>query len=585
MPFGLSPGMGLNAYLVYSQVLGADVRVDAALTGCLVAAALVAALAAVRALHVVLAVVPDAIKLATVVGMGLLLTFIGLQGAGIVVADAETMVAVGDLLALKPAIAIAGLAAVTSLSYRNVRGGILIGVLAAALAYFAAAGGWPTRAVDLPHLRVGRLEWAGLVAPPTAGAWNAVAAYALVMVFDIGGAMFGLGNLAGLVEGGRIPGATRAYLAACAGTALGAVTGAVVVVVVVLLLLLLLLLRACQDPPFSHQMLCCQTQPGCGRPHPPAPAPAHLLRTLNKHPHAGTTPVIIAAESAVGIKEGGRTGLVAVVVAGCFALSVFFAPLLQSVPQVATAPVLVLVGAMMMGESHRIDWGDMLTAVPAFLTIVVQPFTFSIANGIYAGLLMSALVHVTSGTAVAAARDVFARLRSGGGGVDGAAQACPACDGAADALDAAEAAAAAAAGSSSASAYARGRRAKDGDGDGALAAPLLGPAGGDGGGGGGGGGGGSASDLASLHGSGAAAPGSVRAPSEAISIARHHHAAGHDGSAGGAAHSHPYERESWGMLINTRGSHAAAGHLAAVAAAHHDGDGEGDAQPPCSPRG
>ena len=226
MPFGLSPGMGLNAYLVYSQVLGADVPVDAALAGCLAAAGLVAVLALVRALRVILAVVPDSIKLATVVGMGLLLTFIGLQSAGIVVADPETMVTVGDLLALKPAIAIGGLALITSLSYRNVRGGIMIGILLAALAYFGAAGGWPTRFVDIPHLRVGAFDWHGLFVAPAAGAWNAVAAYSLVMVFDIGGAMFGLGNLAGIVKDGAIPGMTRAYLAACAGTALGAVMGA-----------------------------------------------------------------------------------------------------------------------------------------------------------------------------------------------------------------------------------------------------------------------------------------------------------------------------------------------------------------------
>jgi len=158
-------------------------------------------------------------------GMGLLLTFIGLQSAGIVVADPETMVTVGDLMALKPAVAIAGLAIITSLSYRNVRGGIMIGILMAALAYFSAAGGWPTRFVDVPHLRIGQFNWVGLFKAPTAGAWNAVMAYSLVMVFDIGGAMFGLGNLAGLVKDGHIPGATRAYLAACAGTALGAVTG------------------------------------------------------------------------------------------------------------------------------------------------------------------------------------------------------------------------------------------------------------------------------------------------------------------------------------------------------------------------
>jgi AGZA family xanthine/uracil permease-like MFS transporter len=226
MPFGVSPGMGLNAYLVYSQVLGAGVSVDVALTGCLTAALLVAALALVRALHVILAVVPDSIKLATVVGMGLLLTFIGLQSAGIVVPDPETLVTVGDLLALKPAIAIAGLALITSLSYRNVRGGIMIGILLAALGYFSAAGGWPRHFVDLPHLRIGHFDWRGLTDNPTASAWNAVMAYTLVMVFDIGGAMFGLGNLAGLVKDGAIPGATRAYLAAAAATALGAVTGA-----------------------------------------------------------------------------------------------------------------------------------------------------------------------------------------------------------------------------------------------------------------------------------------------------------------------------------------------------------------------
>jgi hypothetical protein len=226
MPFGMSPGMGLNAYLVYSQVLGAEVSLEAALAGCMAAAGLVALLAVVRALALILAVVPDSIKLATVVGMGLLLTFIGLQSAAIVVADPETMVTVGDLLDLKPALAIAGLALITALSYRNVRGGIMVGILATAVAYFVAAGGWPTRFVSLPHLRIGRFDWNALFVDPQGGAWSAVMAYSLVMIFDIGGAMYGLGNLAGLVRDGGIPGATTCYLAACVGTAIGAVTGA-----------------------------------------------------------------------------------------------------------------------------------------------------------------------------------------------------------------------------------------------------------------------------------------------------------------------------------------------------------------------
>lgn len=221
----------------------------------------------------------------------------------------------------------------------------MIGILVAALAYFSAAGGWPTRFVDLPHLRRGTFDWAGLFVAPSAASWNAVMAYSLVMVFDIGGAMFGLGNLAGIVKDGHIPGATRAYLAACAGTALGAYIGA----------------RRGRVGPGRALQRCtcpsCQRQssgsPGAGCPCAPAVSsrvgslaascPLLLAGLTFSSPSpqfklpAGTTPVIIAAESAVGIKEGGRTGLVAVTVAACFGLSIFFAPFLQSIPQVRAA--------------------------------------------------------------------------------------------------------------------------------------------------------------------------------------------------------------------------------------------------------
>eukprot|EP00877_Chromochloris_zofingiensis_P009284 jgi/Chrzof1/4609/Cz14g19310.t1 len=335
LPVGMSPGMGLNAYFVYSQILGLGVSLNAGLAGCFMAACIVAVLAVVRALNVVLAVVPDSIKLATVVGMGLLLSFIGLQTAKIVVADPETMVKMGDITALEPMLAILGLAVIASLHYRNVKGAIIIGVLLTALGFFTFHGQWPHQFVAVPQLKVWQLDFTTLVKSPTVTAYSAVLAYALVMIFDIGGAMFGLGNLAGLVQNGTVPGAVWAYLSGAVGTALGAWTG--------------------------------------------------------------TTPVIIAAESAVGIKEGGRTGLVAVTVSGCFLLSVFLAPALRAIPQVATAPVLVLVGAMMMGEAIHIDWSSMPSAVPAFLTMVIQPFTFSIANGIYAGLVMSLLLFLMTG--------------------------------------------------------------------------------------------------------------------------------------------------------------------------------------------
>lgn len=282
-----------------------------------------------------------------VVGMGLLLTFIGLQTAKVVVPDSDTMVTLGDLTSLEPVLAILGLAVIASLHYRNVKGSIILGILLTALAYFAIKDSWPRAFVSLPHLQIFHMDFSLLGAPFNSNAWGAVVAYTLVMTFDIGGALFGLGNLAGLVKDGDIPGATVAYLAAAVGTALGALTG--------------------------------------------------------------TTPLIIAAESAVGIKEGGRTGLVAVTVAMCFLASVFLAPFLQAIPPVATAPVLVLVGAMMMGESVHIDWSTMMTAVPAFLTIVIQPFTFSIANGIYAGLVMSVLLFILTGSFI----DYFKGLAKG----------------------------------------------------------------------------------------------------------------------------------------------------------------------------
>ena len=287
-----------------------------------------------------------------VVGMGLLLTFIGLQTAKIVVPDAETMVTLGDLTALEPVLAILGLAIISALHYRNVKGSIILGIFAVALSFFAIKNTWPRKFLSLPHLKVFPMDFTQLFGKgATTNAWGAVLAYVLVMTFDIGGALFGLGNLAGLVKDGHVPGATIAYVAAAFGTAIGALTG--------------------------------------------------------------TTPLIIAAESAVGIKEGGRTGLVAITISMCFCLSMFLAPFLQAIPAVATAPVLVLVGAMMMGESVHIDWSTMVTAVPAFLTIVIQPFTFSIANGIYAGLVMSLLLFFLTGNFIDYFKELFTKGPAG----------------------------------------------------------------------------------------------------------------------------------------------------------------------------
>ncbi|GAX72901.1 hypothetical protein CEUSTIGMA_g356.t1 [Chlamydomonas eustigma] len=334
LPMVISPGMGLNAFLVFSQVLGLGVSLPQAFACCIVASVVVAVLAVLKALNIILALVPNTIKLATVVGMGLLLSLIGLQSAGVVVANEDTMVGLGDLATLNVALAVGGLALIASLHYNKVRGSILIGMTVTALSYFTILNKWPAKVFALPEIQFFPHDFSQIQAM-NPSAISAIIAYTLVMVFDIGGAMFGLGKLAGIVSGNSVPGSIPLFLSAAAGTAFGALTG--------------------------------------------------------------TTPLIIAAESAVGIKEGGRTGLVAVTASLCFLISLFLAPVIQALPPVTTAPVLVLVGAMMMGEAGHIDWTVMTSAVPAFLTMVIQPFTFSIANGIYAGLAFSVILFFFTG--------------------------------------------------------------------------------------------------------------------------------------------------------------------------------------------
>ncbi len=175
----------------------------------------------------------------------------------------------------------------------------------------------------------------------------AIFTYVLIMVCDIGGSIHGLGNLAGLVtaESREVEGSAAVFLSASLGSAIGAWTG-----ISPLIITAESAVRVRQTPSFAQQKLTC-------------------MMSLQ-----------------VGIKEGGRTGLVPCTVGLCFAASLFLSPLIQSLPLVTTAPVLVIVGALMMGEAGHVDWSAMSSAVPAFLTIVIQPFTYSIANGVYVGL-------------------------------------------------------------------------------------------------------------------------------------------------------------------------------------------------------
>ena len=210
------------------------------------------------------------------------------------------------------------------------KGGILIGITILTTIFWFLDSSFPDKILEFPKLSTSVSDFVDLsyVLDPVhlKVMLPAIASFVFIGIFDVSGVMFGLSALGDLMSpDGTIPGSLWGFLAAAAGTILASLTGC--------------------------------------------------------------TPIIVTVECAAGIKEGGRTGLTAVVVGVLFLVSIFLAPLLGSVPKGATAPVLMLVGSMMMSESKNINWDDMASAIPAFLTVVMMPLTYSITNGIVFGLI------------------------------------------------------------------------------------------------------------------------------------------------------------------------------------------------------
>lgn len=338
-PFALAPGMGLNAFFTFSVVLGMGVRWDLALSVVLASGILFLLLSVLRVREVVINAVPGALKHATAAGIGLFIAFIGLKNAGVVVANEATLVAMGDLHTGSAALALVGLAGTAVLLARQVKGAILIGVLGVTVLSVATGVSDPPSAIVgtpvWPEHLVGRAV-AGLAAAFDPALITVVFAFLFVDLFDTMGTLVGLSQRSGFLDHqGKLPRANRALLADSLGTVVGA--------------------------------------------------------------SLGTSPVTTYIESASGIAEGARTGLAAVVVAVMFMLALFFTPLIEAVPVFATAPALVVVGVMMASSVTRIHWDDISDAVPAFLTILVMPLTFSIAHGVAAGIVAWPILKRLSG--------------------------------------------------------------------------------------------------------------------------------------------------------------------------------------------
>jgi AGZA family xanthine/uracil permease-like MFS transporter len=341
-PLALAPGMGLNAYFTYTVVKGMGVPWETAL-GCVFlsgVAFLVLTLVGVR--QMIVAAIPKPLFSAVAAGVGLFIAFIGLKEAGIIVASPATTVALGDLTTPTAAVAILGLVLIAVLQAWRVKGAILIGIL------LAAAAGW---ALGLAKIAPGTSSLADLTATAfkmdIGGAFHLKGGMALAMLeivfvflfvdlFDNVGTLVAVTKKAGLqAPDGSIPRLNRILLADSAATMVGAM--------------------------------------------------------------AGTSTVVSYIESASGVTAGGRTGLTAVVVGLLFLVTLFFAPLVQAIPAAATAPALILVGALMVGSLVDVDWADPTVAIPAFLTLITIPLTFSIANGLAFGITSYAVLRLLTG--------------------------------------------------------------------------------------------------------------------------------------------------------------------------------------------
>ena len=345
-PFALAPGMGLNAFFVYTVCLGMGYTWQFALTAVLIEGLLFIILTLTKVRTWLINAIPGTLKKAIGAGIGLFIAFIGLQNAGIVVNNDATLVSLGHITEGKALLGLIGLFITAGLVMAKVRGGMLWGILATTLLGLVikdpATGEAITKLngiVSLPDSVkpiAFQFEWHNIF---TLDMLVVVFTFLFIDMFDTMGTIIGVHQGAGLVpEGNRrddIPGMEQMFLADSIGTVCGACLG--------------------------------------------------------------TSTTTTYVESASGVGEGGRTGLTAFSTACCFALALFFSPLFLAIPGAATAPALIIVGVMMMHSVTRIHWDDYCKAIPAFVTLIMMPLAYSISDGILLGVISYVLCHAVAG--------------------------------------------------------------------------------------------------------------------------------------------------------------------------------------------
>ncbi|MBO7603715.1 MAG: NCS2 family permease [Bacteroidales bacterium] len=342
-PFALAPGMGLNAFFVFTVCLTMGHSWQFALTAVFLEGLIFIVLTLTKVRSWILNAIPLSLKHAIGAGIGLFIAFIGLQNAGIIANNDATLVSLGDICHGKALLAIIGIAVTGALVILKVKGGILLGILITTLIGLLikdpATGAAITTFSGVVSLPDGlgpifcKFEWGSILS------WDMLAVvftFLFIDMFDTMGTVIGVSQKAGMVdEKGNVDGIDKMFLADSIATVAGACFG--------------------------------------------------------------TSTTTTYVESASGVGAGGRTGLTALTTAACFALALLFSPLFLAIPGAATAPALVIVGVMMMGPVVKIDWEDFSESIPAFITVLLMPVAYSISDGILIGVISYVLLNALSG--------------------------------------------------------------------------------------------------------------------------------------------------------------------------------------------
>ncbi len=336
LPFALAPGMGLNAFFAYTVCLVLGYSWQFALTAVFLEGLIFIILTLTNIREKLVYLIPDTLKNSISAGIGLYIAFIGLKSAGVIVNNDATLVSLGKITSGAPLLCIIGIVITSLLMVKNVKGGLLIGILA-------------TTIIGIP---MGVTQFNGVISTPpsiepiffkfqwdqvlTQDMFIIVFTFLFVDLFDTIGTIIGVTTRAGMFDkDGKIPGLKKAFLVDAVATTAGAAMG--------------------------------------------------------------TSTVTTFVESAAGVEQGGRSGLTAFTTGICFLVAMFFAPFFLAIPAAATAPVLFLVGLMMMAAVTKIDFNNYTESIPAFTCILMMPLSYSISEGIVLGQLAYVFINALSG--------------------------------------------------------------------------------------------------------------------------------------------------------------------------------------------